>query len=217
MAIDPENVTIVNISQLNDATSVQDEDLLIVGQGDLAKKITVAYLKNLLNIDSIGQDVSTLIQDVESIDLALESTLKLTEQELNFEQQTQIQSNFNVYSVQQVDEAIQNAIPETPAEQTLQNLTIDSESQSVSVTKNKTIVRFNSVFNGCAIGPAQNTGDELIILNNAVTETGFDLNIQIVTQTDATADVLTIEQDKNYYFLFDASINRYIDVSPKQV
>lgn len=141
--------------------------------------------------------------------------LRVTSQDFLPEQQNQARENIEAVSVQQLSELTQRVddLEDTPAEQTIQDITIEEESQIVDVRLNKNIVRFNSVFAGCTISPGSKNGDTLVILNNAVSETPFNINIPVILKSLAESDIFSVAPNKNYMFWFDLAVDRWIDVS----
>lgn len=73
MAINPDAVNIINIPELQAATSVQDSDMLIIGQGVMARRSTVLALYQKFGIASIIENVTNLQGQVE--DLPTDSVL----------------------------------------------------------------------------------------------------------------------------------------------
>ena len=104
MAIDPTTVNILNINELQTATSVQENDLLVIGQGIYARKTTVLALYNKFDIQSLVDDVMTLQGDI--ADLGLINAVQFSPQILTPTQQQTARDNIDVYSREEIDNEI---------------------------------------------------------------------------------------------------------------
>lgn len=91
MAINPNTVNILNVSELQDANNIQNADLLIVGQGIYARKSTILSLYNKFGIDVLKNDLDLLINRVD--DLELQTPVLYTPQLLTAPQQQTAREN----------------------------------------------------------------------------------------------------------------------------
>lgn len=91
MAINPNTVNILNVSELQDANNIQNDDLLIIGQGIYARKSTILNLYNKFSIDAIKDNVTDLQQKIEEIELL--NPVLYTPQLLNAPQQQTARDN----------------------------------------------------------------------------------------------------------------------------
>ena len=161
---------------------------------------------NILAVDfETVQGIDERVVDLESLDMVL-----YAEQSATPEQKQFLRDNADVYSKTEVDDAIAAGVSPSLS---IKNITVTEEGQAIVPDANKTIVRFNNVFPECTIQPALNNGDELTILNKAVTETGYVVNMPVILQDSSEAAFFTVAPNKNYRFLFELAINKWIDVS----
>lgn len=93
MAINPNDVNILNVNELNDAVNIQDTDLIIVGQGIYARKSTILALYNKFGIDAIKDDVIDLQDRLNDIELL--NPVLFTPQILNSTEQKQARDNID--------------------------------------------------------------------------------------------------------------------------
>lgn len=107
MAIDPTTVNILNVPDLQQASNIQDGDLLVLAQGITAKKITVLALYEKFGIDVIKEDIQE-IQDLEQRiqDLEGQDYLLFSAQILSAPEQQTARDNIDVYSKAEVDNKI---------------------------------------------------------------------------------------------------------------
>lgn len=70
MAINPNTVNILNIDELNNASSIGNDDLIVIGQGIYARKSTVYQLYQKFGLENLEDAVFELQQQQGDIDLS---------------------------------------------------------------------------------------------------------------------------------------------------
>lgn len=98
-------------------------------------------------------------------------------------------------------------------ERSVKSVVVEYEEQQINITDNKTILRYNNVYPNCNISNALSDGDELVIINRAVTEVPFVVNMNVVLQNGTVSSVFSIQPNKNHTFWFDKNSGNWIDVS----
>lgn len=96
MSINPEEINILNIPELPEVTSIQDNDLLVIGQGIFARRSTVIALYNKYGIPGIITTLAGLQVQIDN--LVNSSSVLYTAQLLNPSQQDQARDNINALS-----------------------------------------------------------------------------------------------------------------------
>ena len=109
MAINPDIVNILNIVELQQATSIQDTDLLVLGQGIYARKSTVLELYQKFGIDVISTNLNELTNVVNDLVIDSADNVKFVPQILSAPQQQTARNNIDVYSKTEVIDAIATA------------------------------------------------------------------------------------------------------------
>lgn len=95
MPINPDNVSIINIPDLGNASGLSDSNYMIVGQGIYARKETLGNFRDYLNLNNLENNISDLQYQVGQIETSINSVVLFTTQTLSNAQQTQARANIN--------------------------------------------------------------------------------------------------------------------------
>lgn len=97
MAINPNTVNILNIEELNQASSIENDDLLVIGQGIYARKSTVYQLYQKFGLENIEDAIFELQQQQGDVDLS--SVLRFVEQDLQESEMQTARNNIGALGV----------------------------------------------------------------------------------------------------------------------
>ena len=194
MAINPEQINILNIPELPEAASVQDNDLLVIGQGIFARKSTVIALYNKYGIPGIVTTLAGLQLQIDNISNS--NSVLYTAQILSPPQQDQARDNIN-------------ALSRTPNgnDQLIQGGLINPVYLSVDILTG--VVKFVNDIEPDAEGKVYITIDDIPGLNDVIDDI---INNQIVTQAFLENSV-AYYKNANGDILFNIDWNEVIDDS----
>lgn len=194
MAINPEEINILNIPELNEVTSIQDNDLLVIGQGIFARRSTVIALYNKYGIPDIVTTLAGLQLQIDNISNS--SSVLYTAQVLNPTQQDQARDNIN-------------ALSRTPNgnDELIQDGLINPVYLSVDILTG--VVKFVNDIEPDAEGKVYITIDDIPGLNDIIDDI---INNQIVTQAVLQSSVANYK-NANGDTLFSIDWNGTIDDS----
>lgn len=97
MAINPNTVNILNIEELNQASSIENDDLIVIGQGIYARKSTVYQLYQKFGLENIEDAIFELQQQQGDVDLT--TVLRFVEQTLQESEKQTARNNISALDV----------------------------------------------------------------------------------------------------------------------
>jgi len=101
MAINPNTVNILNVDELNQASSIENDDLLVIGQGIYARKSTVYQLYQKFGLEGIEDAIYELQQQQGDVDLS--SVLRFVEQDLQESEMQTARNNIGALGVKMAE------------------------------------------------------------------------------------------------------------------
>lgn len=101
MAINPNTVNILNVDELNQASSIENDDLLVIGQGIYARKSTVYQLYQKFGLEGIEDAILELQQQQGDVDLT--TVLRFVEQTLQESEKQTARSNISALDVRMAE------------------------------------------------------------------------------------------------------------------
>lgn len=97
MAINPSTVNILNIEELSQASSIENDDLIVIGQGIYANKSTVYQLYQKFGLENIEDAIFELQQQQGDVDLS--TVLRFVEQSLQESEKQTARNNISALDV----------------------------------------------------------------------------------------------------------------------
>ena len=98
MAINPNEINIKNIIELIQSSSIQDNDLLVIGQGIYARKSTVLELYNKFGVPSILTSLNSLQLQINQLNNTVGNSVLYSPQVKTPQQKADARNNLDVYS-----------------------------------------------------------------------------------------------------------------------
>src|SRR5690606_16883100 len=98
MAINPNEINIKNIIELIQSSSIQDNDLLVIGQGIYARKSTVLELYNKFGVPSILTSLNSLQLQINQLNNTVGNSVLYSPQVKTPQEKADARDNLDVYS-----------------------------------------------------------------------------------------------------------------------